>query len=209
MSAPDSGYSVDNIAPAMPGGLVATQSYVPIGLHLTWNTNQESDLARYAVYRGTSASFVPVQGNRIATPAAPGYFDSAWRWYSGYYYKVSAIDIHGNESSFALTGPDDVTGTDTPKAPERSYLSQNFPNPFNPTTRIAFGLSAPGHVSLRIYDVAGRLVRILAEDNRSAANYAEVWDGKDASGRAVASGIYFYRLTAGSFEQTRKMALTR
>jgi flagellar hook assembly protein FlgD len=76
-------------------------------------------------------------------------------------------------------------------------------------TRIAFGLSAPGHVSLRIYDVAGRLVRMLAEGNRPAANYAEVWDGKDATGRTVASGIYFCRLDAGSFSQTRKMILLR
>ena len=209
MSAPDSGYSVDNIAPAMPGGLVATQSFVPIGLHLTWNMNQESDLAHYNVYRGSNAAFAPAQGNRIATPAALGYFDSAWRWYSGYYYKVSAIDIHGNESGFAPAGPDDVTGTDTPKAPAASYLAQNFPNPFNPTTRIEFGLSAPGHVSLRIYDAAGRLLRALVNDERRAGKYDESWDGRDSNGRAVASGIYFYRLNAGAFESTKKMILVR
>jgi hypothetical protein len=171
--------------------------------------NQESDLARYAVYRGSSASFVPAPGNRIATPRNPEYFDNAWRWNNVYYYKVSAIDIHGNESGFALARPDDVTGTDTPKAPAASYLAQNFPNPFNPTTRIAFGLSASGHVSLRIYDSAGRLVRALVNDERRAGRYEESWDGRASGGRAVASGIYFYKLTAGSFEQTRKMALLR
>ena len=209
MSAPDSGYSVDNIAPAMPGGLAATQSYVPIGLHLAWNMNQETDLAQYAVYRGTSSSFVPAPGNRVATPVQPEHFDNAWRWYSGYYYKVSAIDIHGNESVFAPAGPDDVTGTDTPKAPASSYLAQNYPNPFNPTTRIAFGLSAPGSVLLRIYDASGRLVRVLVNDERRAGRYEETWDGRDSSGRAVASGIYFYRFVTGSFKETRKMALMR
>jgi hypothetical protein len=137
------------------------------------------------------------------------YFDGEWRWSSGYYYKLSAIDIHGNESGFAPLGPSDVTGVETPAAPKATYLAQNFPNPLNPTTRIAFGLEKPANISLRVYDAAGRLVRTIAEGNRSAANYVEYWDGKDASGRAVASGVYFYRLDAGSFTQTRKMILLR
>jgi len=74
---------------------------------------------------------------------------------------------------------------------------------------IAFGLSAPEHVSLRIYDAAGRLVRALVNEERRAGRYEETWDGLDSNGRAVASGIYFYRLSAGSFVETRKMALLR
>ncbi|MGD1048963.1 MAG: FlgD immunoglobulin-like domain containing protein [Candidatus Krumholzibacteriaceae bacterium] len=208
-SAPDSGYSVDNIAPGTPKALTGKQSYTPVGLDLTWDHNTEADLGHYAVYRGTSAGFVPGPSNLVASPTDTSSFDAAWRWSGGYYYKVSAIDIHGNESGFALLTPDAVTGVETPKAPAASYLAQNYPNPFNPMTRIAFGLSAPGHVSLRIYDAAGRLVRMLAEGNRPAANFAEVWDGKDARGAPVASGIYFCRLDAGSFTQTRKMILLR
>jgi predicted lipoprotein with Yx(FWY)xxD motif len=208
-SVPDSGRSVDNIAPGVPKALAGEQSYTPVGLDLTWDKSIDADLGHYAVYRGTSAGFVPGSGNLIASPKDTTLLDSSWRWNGGYYYKVSAIDIHGNESGFALLTPDNVTGTETPKAPAASYLAQNYPNPFNPTTRIAFGLSAPGHVSLRIYDAAGRLVRMFAEGTRPAANYVEVWDGKDASGRAVASGIYFCRLDAGSFTQTKKMILLR
>jgi flagellar hook assembly protein FlgD len=108
-----------------------------------------------------------------------------------------------------VLSPDDVTGTDTPKAPEASYLAQNYPNPFNPTTRLAFGLSATAHVSLKIYDAAGRLVRALVNEQRRAGRYEETWDGRDSGGRAVASGIYFYRLNAGVFESTKKMILVR
>jgi hypothetical protein len=208
-SEPDSGYSVDNLSPGTPKALAGKQEYTPAGLGLTWRSNIEADLGHYAVYRGASAGFVPGAGNLIAAPRDTTLLDSAWRWSSGYYYKVSAIDIHGNESGFALLAPDGVTGTEIPKAPAASYLAQNYPNPFNPMTRIAFGLSAPGHVSLRIYDVTGRLVCVLAEGNRPAANYAEVWEGRDASGRTVASGIYFCRLDASSFTQTRKMILLR
>jgi hypothetical protein len=208
-SDPDSGYSVDNLPPEPPGGLVSEQSFEPEGLALDWDMNAENDLSHYAVYRGTSEDFVPEPGNRVATPTEPEWFDGSWSWNSGYYYKVSALDVHGNESGFALLRPDDITGIETPKAPEATYLAQNFPNPFNPTTRIAFGLSAPGHVSLRIYDASGRLVRVLVSNERQAGRYQETWDGRDSGGRSVASGIYFYRLDVGTFTETKKMALTR
>jgi hypothetical protein len=208
-SAPDSGYSVDNLAPCLPLCLDGEQSFVPEGLGLKWNRNVEPDLDCYHVHRGLTEDFVPSESNRLGAPCDTLYFDSGWSWSGGYYYKVSAVDVHGNESGFALLRPDDVSGGDTPKVPEVSYLAQNYPNPFNPMTRVEFGLVAPGRVSLRIYDAAGRLVRVLAEGDRPAGRYAELWDGRDASGRAVASGVYFYRLDAGAFTQTRKMILLR
>jgi predicted lipoprotein with Yx(FWY)xxD motif len=209
VSTPDSARSVDNIAPSPPASLAGEQSYTPAGLYLTWDRNTEADLGHYAVYRGTSAGFVPGPGNLIASPSDTTLLDGGWCWSSGYYYKVSAVDVHDNQSGFALLTPDGVTGTDTPKAREASYLSQNYPNPFNPTTRIAFGLKEPAIVSLRIYDAAGRLVRVLVESSRPAGAYAELWDGRDSSGRSVSSGIYFYRLNAGTFESTKKMILLR
>ena len=209
VSEPDSGRSVDNLAPAPPAGLAGEQIYVPTGLNLAWDPNVEPDLDRYRVYRGTSAGFIPGPSNLLGSTADTTLFDGGWTWKSGYYYKVAAVDIHGNVSGCALLTPDGVTDVETPKTPEAAYLRQNYPNPFNPTTRITFGLGAPGNVSLRIYDAAGRLVRVLAEGARAAGNYAELWDGRDSNGRAVASGIYFYRLTAGAFTETRKMALLR
>ncbi|UCF05040.1 MAG: T9SS type A sorting domain-containing protein [bacterium] len=88
-------------------------------------------------------------------------------------------------------------------------MKQNFPNPFNPTTCITFALREPAHVALRIYDVSGRLVRVLVDEEREARVYEEVWDGVDGSGRAAASGIYFYRIEAGAFVDTKKMVLLR
>jgi hypothetical protein len=88
-------------------------------------------------------------------------------------------------------------------------LSQNIPNPFNPVTLIGFGLSEPANVRLQIYDAEGKLVKTLVDEFRQARVFNEKWDGLDNRGRAVASGIYFYRLVAGDFEQTRKMVLLR
>jgi hypothetical protein len=208
-SEPDSGYSVDNLAPGPPEGVLGERRHMPEGLQLSWNQNTEQDLWHYRVYRGTSEDFAPAPGNRIASPTEPQAFDDEWRWNSDYYYKVSAVDIHGNESGHALLRPEDVTGDETPRAPEDTYLAQNFPNPFNPATKIAFGLAVSGRVRLRIYDASGRLVRALVDETRPAGHYIEPWDGRDAHGIAAASGVYFYQLEAGAFTETRKMVLLR
>jgi hypothetical protein len=208
-SFPDSGYSVDNLAPCAPLALTGEQSVTPEGLDISWDPNVEIDLSHYNVYRGSSDDFVPGAGNRIDCVADTTTFDGEWRWDSGYYYKVSAVDIHGNESLFAILGPNDVTAVDTPGTPLVSYLTQNYPNPFNPVTTIRFGLSDPVFVSLRIYDAAGRTVRELVNGKREAGVFNETWDGMDNNGRESASGVYFYKLVAGNFSETRKMVLLR
>jgi len=89
-------------------------------------------------------------------------------------------------------------------------LYQNYPNPFNPTTTIAFDLPRQSLVTLNIYDVTGRLVRTLLHKQIVAGEHHLFWDGRDASGQRVASGIYLYRLQAGNqFTETRKMVLLK
>ena len=88
-------------------------------------------------------------------------------------------------------------------------LEQNVPNPFNPSTSIAFAIPENADVSLAVYDVAGRLVRTLVEGRRRAAYYEVEWDATDNRGVPVASGVYFYRLVAGKQTTTRKMVLIK
>jgi hypothetical protein len=96
--------------------------------------------------------------------------------------------------------------TETAGTPERFALFHNHPNPFNPTTTIRFDVSAAGGaVTLRIYDVSGRLVRTLADGTQTAGQKTVTWDGLNDAGNPVASGTYLYRLTGPGFEQTRKM----
>ncbi len=209
ISAPDSGYSVDNLAPDTPLGLAGEQFFTPVGMRLTWEPNSESDLAGYNVYRGTSSGFTPGPGNLVVSTDEEEIFDSEWSWEAGYWYKVSAIDINGNESQFAVLAPDVITGDDPMPVPEVTFLAQNYPNPFNPVTTIGFGLKESGHVSLRIYDAAGRLVTTLVDESRSAGRYSTEWNGKSADGSSAASGVYFYRLISKEFEETRKMILLR
>jgi hypothetical protein len=97
----------------------------------------------------------------------------------------------------------------TESASFRNALAQNYPNPFNPTTTIAFSIAKDSDVELVVYDVVGTRVKVLVNEHRQANNYREIWDGKNQSGEYVASGVYFYRLTAGSFTTTKKMVLLR
>jgi hypothetical protein len=100
-------------------------------------------------------------------------------------------------------------GTDDEKVVSAAYLGSNYPNPFNPSTTIAFGLVKASPVNLGIYDASGRLVRILADRSFPAGQHALTWNGVDGRGHAVASGVYFYRLVAGDFRETKKMILLR
>lgn len=95
------------------------------------------------------------------------------------------------------------------RAPDPSSLGRNFPNPFNPSTTIPFTLAAESHVVLNIYEVSGRLVRILLDARRPAGVQHAVWDGRDGEGRMLPSGIYFARLTADGFDATQKMLLLK
>jgi flagellar hook assembly protein FlgD len=89
------------------------------------------------------------------------------------------------------------------------YLGSNYPNPFNPETTISFGLKESGHVSLRVYDTAGRLVTVLIDESRPAGPYTVEWNGNAQNGSPVACGVYFYRLISKEFDDTKKMILLR
>jgi hypothetical protein len=108
--------------------------------------------------------------------------------------------------------PNPTTDVPAPEieAPPISALHQNVPNPFNPTTAMEFDLARASHVRLTVFDVAGQSVRTLVDGRFEAGrNRRVIWDGLDASGRRVPSGVYFYRLDAGDFTATRKMVVLK
>lgn len=88
-------------------------------------------------------------------------------------------------------------------------LSDNYPNPFNPSTQIRYEIPEAGEVSLVVYNVLGQEVRRLVQGQQSAGVYRVMWDGKDALGRPVSSGVYLYRLTSGTFSEARRMLLLK
>ena len=93
--------------------------------------------------------------------------------------------------------------------PQAFKLAQNFPNPFNPATTIQYSLPEAASVSLKIYDIAGQVIRHLIEQKQVAGSHQVVWDGLDQSGVPTANGVYFYELKAGEFRALRKMLLLK
>ena len=107
-------------------------------------------------------------------------------------------------------GSVDITKTEgAPKlvasVPKNFVLGQNFPNPFNPTTQIDYTLPEPARVELRVYNILGQEVKTLVNFEQAAGSHQVVWDGTDASGNGVSSGIYFYKLLTPTSVQTKKM----
>ena len=95
--------------------------------------------------------------------------------------------------------------------PEKYELTQNYPNPFNPETHIDYALPHAQEQLTRlvVYNTLGEQIRTLVDKKQSAGNYKVVWDGKDDTGNTVASGVYFYKITSGSFSQMKKMMLIK
>ena len=99
--------------------------------------------------------------------------------------------------------------TGSREKPSEFALSQNYPNSFNQSTKIEFTLAKSGFVSLNIYDILGRKVKTLVSEHLSSGYKSVLWDGKNKEGKEVASGIYFYRISAGGLEDTKRMILMK
>ena len=199
-SAPDSGYSLDNIPPTPPSQLTVDYG-APGGTGLNWTRSEARDLLSYKVFRTpdgvspTARDVVVVTRNTEWTDALKSI---------GVRYYVASIDSAGNESD--AIAPARETGK-TP-LPASLALRQNEPNPFNPATTIRYDVPAPGaRVTLAIYDVHGRLIRTLVDRSEPAGSRSVTWDGRNHAGTRVASGTYFYRLKSGGTVLTRKMTL--
>lgn len=132
-------------------------------------------------------------------------------------YTLTVVEDHNS----LRVAPDTLVAyfqVDTPTAADpgdigsishRFTLQQNQPNPFNAATTIAFSLEQTGYVSLVIYDLLGRKVGTIVDEDLSSGSHTATWDGKDDYGANVTTGVYFYRLTAGNQVSSRKMVLLK
>ncbi len=93
--------------------------------------------------------------------------------------------------------------------PTEFELAQNYPNPFNPVTTIRYALPEAAQVTLEVFDITGRRVAQLVNTQQAAGRYEATWNGRNSAGQQVSSGVYFYRITAGTFTQTHRMVLLK
>jgi predicted outer membrane repeat protein len=120
---------------------------------------------------------------------------------------ADSCGIVGADSS--LCGSEAIGVIELVSGPLHTRLWPNWPNPFGSRTTIRFDVARQGALTLRVYDVGGRLVRTLAEGWIPAAEHRVIWDGRDGQGRTVGAGVYFLRLSAPEVTETRKLVLIR
>jgi hypothetical protein len=197
VTAPISGQSVDNLAPAQPQQLTA--AYANGQTDLQWAANSEPDIGSYSLHRGASAGFTPTPGNRIASQIGTSYSDVGP---AGSYYKLCAVDVNGNQSGFALITPQQTTDVDGGEAV--TFAIQGIrPNPASGRELlVAFALPSAEPARLELLDVSGRLVL-----SRDAARGAGRHVVNLVEGRRVRTGIYWVRLVQGQNRATTRAAV--
>ena len=182
------------------------------GVSLAWSTQSELENSGFNVYRRPAkqevswqlltASMIPGQGS-TAEKTDYSYFDRAVQAGQSYEYMLESVSYAG------VRVQEKIVEVDVPMPTEYALLG-NFPNPFNPSTRIAFRLPETSDVTLKIYGLQGNLVRELAlNESFEAGDHFLTWDGTDSRGQVVASGMYVYMIAAGNFRQTAKMLLIK
>ncbi len=164
---------------------------------------------------GTSADSISTTYDAITAPSGPGSMsdfngeDAQGNWYlsvvDGGNGDVGTVEEVCLIITYGLTATDVADGS----VPRRFELHPNRPNPFNPTTTISFDVPKATHVRLGIYNTSGRLIRTVVDETMQAGSRQILWDGRNDSGKSVSSGLYFYKIEADGFTETRKMTLIR
>ncbi len=166
----------------------------------TFRQNQLPSVSGYKIYRND---------NLIAetdTPEIRTYTDDFERPQAFEYYLTAVYDNNDSAPSNAvevmLTDINDIT-------PLATGLYKNYPNPFNPETSIRYSMENDGHVIIDIYNVKGQKVKSLVNDNVKQGSHTVIWNGRDSKGKAVSSGMYFYKMKTGNYSHTEKMLLMK
>ena len=120
-----------------------------------------------------------------------------------------ALESDFHEASWTVGSSWDGTLDNDIVNPIEFSLSDNYPNPFNPSTTIEFSVAEPSFVNLSVFDASGRLVKTLVSESKAADSYSVSWDGTNDSGVSVSAGMYLYKVDAGSFVETKKMLLVK
>ena len=202
-SAPVTGLSVDNLAPLPPVGL---QSYFTGSeAQLNWQPNTEPDLKGYRIYFGSTPDFTADMNSFVGQTSSTHFTNAAE---IAFYYRVTALDVHGNESTSTLLTLG-ILGVGNPAPTTAEGLAAARPNPASLTTTMHFTLPRPGNVRLAIYDAAGRAVRGLVDGAQPAGDQDRTWDLRDAAGHEVGPGLYFARLVVEGREHVRRVVVTR
>jgi len=203
-SEPMMGYSLDNIAPGVPGGLMAVAFDEMI--EVSWSFSNDEDFQYFIVEKSTTEDFASYESFETVDTL---YSDLEYTMNASNYYRVAAVDYAGNVSDYSDVVDATVLSLVDNTLPEVYAIHQNYPNPFNPTTSIKYQLPEESMVNLTIYDVMGRKVMSLINSYRAAGYHSVQWDATNDLGQPVSAGMYIYTIQAGDYREVRKMILLK
>lgn len=186
-----------------------TCGYSGGAVRLAWHTESETDSYLWTVHRAAADTGPYREIGRLdaaGNSSAPRFYawtDADVQPGHTYYYRIAELDLSGEITHY---GPVSVT---VPDGPARVLTASAYPNPFRTRTTISYELAAPGRVSLRIYNAAGQLVRMIGDaPGERGVNHAR-WDGRNDAGRELANGVYLCRLTTADGSIRRKLLIVR
>ena len=203
VSEPVTGFSIDNLHPTVPQGLMALESGSSVILQ--WTTQIEEDFSYHNIYRNDINSFDPAM---VFTTTDSFYVDEEGTQGS-YEYWITAVDSAGNESDASDIAAVVLSALEQATVPTVFALEQNYPNPFNPSTQIRYALPEATGVVITVYDMMGRKVRTLVQDTQSAGYHTALWNATNDRGLPVSAGMYIYTLQAGDHHHMKKMVLLK
>lgn len=179
--------------------------------NISWYVLTNPNGAKYEVEYSTNSSFY---GSTVVSNLSNSNLELA-NLNNGvkYYWRVRSKNnegIYSDYSKVATFTPDGTSSTDgTVEIPQKFEVAQNYPNPFNPSTVINFGIPERDIVTAKVYDILGREIRTLLNEEKEAGVHSLQWNGNDNFGQKVTSGTYILRVTAGSKAQSIKMLLMK
>ncbi len=208
--------------PAAPKGI--SKSWVNGGEEdgnprIDWDANTEADLAHYEIWKKIDNWSGPDVNWFVKTTTTSTYYidydEQGWSTFSPprkVYYKIKAVDVNNNKSSYSNSVMfycgQELNKESSEKLvsakPITFKLEKNYPNPFNPSTTISYQLPKAAYVTLKVYDVLGKEVEELVNENKSAGIYNVTFNADD-----LPSGLYFYKIEAGKYSAVRKMMLMK
>ncbi len=199
---------------SLPVELANFKANVDQGIvNLEWSTESETINLGFNIYRSEAGKN---DYQKINTTLIPGsgtttekhsysYNDETAEYGKTYSYKIQNVDSDGSQKFYSSLSVE----IDSEQVPAKFDLSQNYPNPFNPVTTINYSLAENSDVTLTIFNTLGEVVNVLVNESQTAGSYNVTWNGLSSAGTKVASGMYFYQIQAGNFNQVKKMMLSK
>jgi hypothetical protein len=186
--------------PAATGFNAVSQGPAQPNIMCTWTAPTEArDIAMYHIYQDGTEVGTSTTTFFVHIGVATGEYE---------YWVVVEYDggFMSDESNHVTVNH---VPANNPAVPTVTALNGNYPNPFNPTTDVKFSLNQPTRVRIDVYNIKGEMVKTLVNEELDAAYHTVTWNGDDANGRLVGSGVYFYKMRAGKYTSTKKMILMK